>query len=57
MKKASAPRQTTLIIAVILAFLGVLSSLISIPVLSPLAFWLVVAGFVVLLLGNLVDGM
>ena len=54
--KLSPPKQTTFWIAAILAVLGVLSSFVSIPVLSGLSFWLVVAGFVVLAVGNLFDG-
>jgi heme/copper-type cytochrome/quinol oxidase subunit 1 len=53
----SAPKQTTFWIAVVLAVLGVLASLVSIPVLSGFSFWLVVIGFVVLAAGNLVEGL
>jgi threonine/homoserine/homoserine lactone efflux protein len=52
----SAPKQITFWIAVVLAVLGVLASLVSIPVLSGFAFWLVVLAFVVLAVGNLVEG-
>jgi len=41
----------------ILAVLGVLAKLVTIPVLSGLAFWLVVVGFVLLALGTLVKGL
>jgi len=54
--KLSPPKQITFWIAVVLAVLGVLASLITIPVLSGLAVWLVVIGFVVLAVGNLVEG-
>jgi len=54
--KLSEPKVITFWIAVILAVLGVLASLVTIPVLSGFAFWLVVIGFVVLALGNLVKG-
>ncbi len=57
MKKLSAPRQLTFVIAIVLALLGLLASLVAIPVLSPNAFWLVFVGFVVLALGNMLDGM
>ncbi|MEO6062146.1 MAG: hypothetical protein ABIQ99_09425 [Thermoflexales bacterium] len=57
MKKLSAPRQATFLIAVVLAVLGLLSTLVPIPVLSGYSFWLVVVGFVVLALGNIFDGM
>lgn len=53
----SAPKQVTFIVAAIPAIVGLLGSLIAIPVISPLAFWLVLVGFVVLALGNLVDGL
>lgn len=52
----SAPKQTTFWVAVILAVLGILATLVTIPVLSGIAFWLVVLGFVVLLVGNLAEG-
>jgi heme A synthase len=51
--KLSRPKVLTFWIAVILAVLGVLASLGSITLLSGYAFWLVVAGFVLLALGNL----
>jgi predicted membrane channel-forming protein YqfA (hemolysin III family) len=51
--KLSAPKAITFWIAVILAALGVLASLGIIASLSSYAFWLVVAGFVLLALGNL----
>ena len=54
--KLSPPKQITFWIAVVLAVLGVLANLITIPVLSGLAVWLVVIGFVVLAVGNLVEG-
>ena len=52
----SAPKQLTFWIAVILAVLGILATLVTIPVLSGFAFWLVVIGFVVLAIGNLAEG-
>jgi heme/copper-type cytochrome/quinol oxidase subunit 1 len=51
------PKHITFWIAVVLAVLGVLATLVTIPVLSGFAFWLVVIGFVLLALGNLVDGL
>ncbi|HQV27482.1 MAG TPA: hypothetical protein PLG23_04375 [Thermoflexales bacterium] len=57
MKKLSAPKQATFLIAVVLAVLGLLSTLVAIPVLSANSFWLVFVGFVVLALGNMLDGM
>jgi hypothetical protein len=40
----------------VLAVLGVIANLVTIPVLSGLAFWLVVLAFIVLALGNLLEG-
>jgi len=53
----SAPKQITFWIAVVIAVLGLLASLVSIPVLSGFALWLVVIGFVVLAAGNLMEGL
>jgi threonine/homoserine/homoserine lactone efflux protein len=49
----SAPKEITFWIAVILAVLGVLASQGILAGLSAYAFWLVVAGFVLLALANL----
>ncbi len=54
--KLSAPKQLTFWIAVVLAVVGLIASLVSIPVLSGFAVWLVVLGFVVLAVGNLIEG-
>jgi hypothetical protein len=54
--KLSAPRQITFWIAVVVAVLGVLAGLVTIPVLSGIAFWLVVIAFVILVVGNLAEG-
>ena len=54
--KLSPPKQITFWIAVVVAILGVLASLITIPVLSGFAIWLVVIGFVILAAGNLIEG-
>ena len=53
----SAPKQITFWIAVVIAVLGVIASLVPIPVLSGFALWLVVIAFVVLAAGNLVEGL
>ena len=53
----SAPKNVTFWIAVVVAVVGLLASLVSIPVLSGLSFWLVVIGFVILALGNLLQGL
>lgn len=54
--KLSAPKVVTFWIAVILALLGFLGFLVTIPVISGLAFWLVLVGFIVLAVGNLIEG-
>ncbi len=54
--RLSAPKVVTFWIAVILAILGLLGQLVTIPVISGLAFWLVIVGFVILAIGNLIEG-
>ena len=55
--KLSSPKQITFWIAVAVAVVGVVASLVTIPVLSGLAFWLVVAAFVLLAVACMVDGL
>lgn len=55
--RLSEPKVTTFWIAVILGVLGILANLVTIPVLSGFAFWLVAAGFVILVLGNYFKGL
>ena len=55
--KLSAPTQPVFLIAMVLALVGIISIFVSIPVLSGFAFWLVVAGLVVLAAGNLLKGL
>jgi len=55
--KLSEPKVVTFWISVILAVLGVLASQGMLSGLSSYAFWLVVAGFVLLALGNLMKGL
>jgi hypothetical protein len=54
--KLSEPKVITFLIAVALGVLGLLAALVEIPVLSPIAIWLIVLGFFILVLGNLVKG-
>ena len=49
----SAPKVITFSVAVLLAVLGVVGALVKIPVISGFAFGLVVIGFILLALGNL----
>jgi hypothetical protein len=51
------PKRWVFWVSVVLAALGVIGSLVSIPVVSGLAFWLVVLGFILLALGNSVKGL
>ena len=53
----SAPKQVTFWIAVVLAILGVLGSLVPSLGLAGFAVWLVVIGFVILAAGNLFEGL
>jgi hypothetical protein len=53
----NAPKQVTLWIAVVLAVLGLIGYLVAVPVLTAWAFWLVLVGFVLLLLGCVVKGL
>jgi heme/copper-type cytochrome/quinol oxidase subunit 1 len=55
--KLSAPMQVTWLIAVIVGVVGIIAGLVSIPVLSGFAFWLVVIGFVILVLATLMKGL
>lgn len=54
--KISRPTKTVFWISLILGVLGLLGYF-AIPALSAYAFWLVTAGFVLLVLGNVVKGM
>ena len=53
----SPPKQVTWWIAVIVGVLGFLGSLVTIPGISGLSFWLVFIGFVVLALATAMDGL
>ena len=53
----SAPKQITWLIALILGVIGVVAHLVTIPVLSGLAFWIVVVALVLLLVATFVSGL
>jgi hypothetical protein len=53
----SAPKQLTFWIAVVIAVLGVIAKLVTIPLLSQQPGWLLLIAFVVLAAGNLVQGL
>jgi len=55
--KLSPPKNLTFWIAVLLGVLGFLAKIVSVPILSPFSFWLVFVGFVLLVLGLLVEGL
>jgi hypothetical protein len=50
----SAPKQVTWWIALIIGLVGLIANLVTIPVLSGLAFWLVLIALVLLLLATLI---
>jgi len=55
--RLSPPKVVTFWIAVLLALIGVIAELAPIASLAGYALWLVVAGFVLLALGNLLEGL
>jgi len=56
--RLNAPKQTTWIIALILGVLGILANLSSIPVITPeLGFWLLIAGWALLLIASITRGL
>jgi hypothetical protein len=55
--KLSAPTVPIWALAVILGVLGILASLVVIPFLSPLAFWMVAFAFVILAAATAIKGM
>jgi hypothetical protein len=55
--KLSAPQKGTWWIALIAGVLGIVSYLVTVPVLSGFAFWLVAAAFVLLILATYLKGL
>jgi hypothetical protein len=55
--KVSKPKNVTWWVAVIAGGAGILGSLVSIPVISGIAFWLVAGAFILLALACIVDGL
>jgi len=55
--KLSAPKFITWLIALILGIAGLLGFLVTIPVISGLAFWLVLVGLALMLLATAVSGL
>ena len=50
--KLSAPKQITWIIAVILGVVGIVGELVTISVISDIAFWIVVVGLALMLVAT-----
>jgi len=55
--KLSAPSQIVWIIALILGVVGVMGTLVVIPTISAFAFWLVAAGWALLVIATAMRGM
>ena len=55
--KLSAPSQIVWIIALILGVVGILATLAVIPPISAFAFWLVAAGWALMLIATMMRGM
>ena len=55
--KLNRPKNSTWTIAIILGILGILAHIVTIPVISPIAFWFVVAAFVLLAMGTYFKGL
>ena len=53
----SAPKQLTFIIAVVLAVIGLLATIVQLGALTGLAIWLILLGFIVLAIGCLVPNL
>ncbi|MBF0589862.1 MAG: hypothetical protein HQL53_12115 [Magnetococcales bacterium] len=52
----NAPTKNVFLIAVVLGVLGIVGHFVAIPIVTPWAFWLLVAGFVLLVVASLVKG-
>jgi len=55
--KLNAPKNVTFWVAVVIALLGFLGTIVKIPIVSPNAYWFTFIGFVILALGNMVKGL
>jgi protein-S-isoprenylcysteine O-methyltransferase Ste14 len=56
--KLSAPKQITWIIALILGVVGILANVAAIPVVTPaIGFWLLVVGWLLLLIATITHGL
>ena len=55
--KTTPPGSTTTIISMIVFILGVIGAVAFVPILTPLSFWLCLAGYLLLLAGVLMKGL
>jgi hypothetical protein len=55
--KLNAPKQVTWYIALILGLVGILGTLVTIPVISGLAFWIVAVALALMLLATYMEGL
>ena len=55
--KLNAPTQMVWIIALVVGIIGVIASLVTIPVLSGFAFWIVVIAWLILVVSTAMKGM
>ena len=53
----SAPKMTTFLISLVLVLVGILAFLVPIAAISPYALWVIVVGYVVLVIGVAAEGM
>jgi hypothetical protein len=54
--KLSPPKQITFWVAVVVALVGLLGALLKISVLETYGIWVLALGFVILALGNILEG-
>ena len=54
--KLSAPTRSIWLLSVILAALGVIGKIVLLPVVSVYAFWILVAGYILLFLSTVLKG-
>ena len=56
--KYSAPKQITWIIGLILGIVGILATLVALPVITPvIGFWLLVVGWALMLIATITKGL
>lgn len=55
--RLNAPKQITWIIALILGIVGLVAELVTIPVLSNIAFWIVLVALALMLLATYIEGL